>query len=115
MTTTKTYPTATSAVSFETVAGGVRVRREGKGDTLFITHDDRARSITTHLVIMHGVGVIGRVARVDGEWFTETGVYRPWEAVGTPYQVFPSSTVVTDSGYPTMTEAVAELALHHLS
>lgn len=111
----KTYSTAIPAISFETVAGGVRVRRDGKGDTLYITRDERARDPRTHLVIMHGRGVIGRVACVDGEWFTETGIYRHWDAVGTPWQCFPSSTVRTDFGHVTMTEAVAEMALYWLS
>jgi hypothetical protein len=110
-----TFSAAIPAVSFEQVAGGFRVRREGKGDTLFVTHDDRARDWDTHLVIMHGQGVVGRVAKVDGEWIYELGIFRSWDYDKGIWQVFPSSEVVTTWGFASFEDAVAELALIHLS
>lgn len=111
----KTYSTAIPAVSFEQVTGGTRVRREGKGDILFVTRDERARSLDVYLIVWHGQGVVGRVARVDGDWFTERGVYRHWDYNRGAYQVFPSSTVHTTWGFANFEDAVAEEALHWLS
>jgi hypothetical protein len=112
---TKTYSTRIPAISFEEVAGGVRVRREGKGDTLFLTRDSRARDPRVFLIIMHGQGVVGRVACADGEWFIERGIFRNWDHNRGPFQAFPSSTVRTIWGGVNMTEAVAEEALYWLS
>jgi hypothetical protein len=112
-----TFSAAIPAVSFQTVAGGraVRVRREGKGDTFLLVRDDRARSYDVYLLVMQGQGVVGRVACVDGEWIWEHGVFRNWEATGTPFQVFPSSTVETRWGFANREDAVAEAALYWLS
>lgn len=108
--------TTIPAVSLTKVAGGWRIRREGKGDTLFVTRDERARSPQVYLIIMHGEGVVGRAAWVEGEWMTERGVFRHWDQVGTPWQVFPSSTVHTVTGGPhELTELLAEEALYWLS
>lgn len=111
----KTHSAAIPAVSFEQVTGGTRVRRDGKGDTFLVVRDDRARSLNTYLVIHNGSGVVGRVACVDGDWFTEKGIFRHWDAVGTPFQAYPSSTVETVWGFANFEDAVAELALYWLS
>lgn len=111
----KIYSTTIPAISFEQKIGGVRVRREGKGDTMFVTRDDRARSPEVYLLIVQGHGVVGRVAQIDGEWVIERGQFRPWDTGRGIWQVFPSSTVITNWGFPTMTEAVAEEALFWLS
>lgn len=113
----RTYSVKIPAVSFERVAGGagVRVRRDGKGDTFLVTRDERSRHLDVYLIIMHGQGVVGRVAKIDGEWIVERGIFRHWDYKRGIYQVFPSSTVHTQWGFPTMTEAVAEEALYWLS
>jgi hypothetical protein len=113
--TAKTFSATIPAVSFETVAGGIRVRREGKGDTFLVTRDDRARSPWTYLIVMPGQGVVGRVAKIDGEWVIERGIFRHWEATGTPFQVLPSSSVRTFWGFASLEDAVAEEALYWLS
>lgn len=114
MTATKTFSTTIPAISFEQVTGGVRVRRDGKGDTLFVTLDDRSRA-GAFLIIMHGRGVVGRTAKVDGEWIIERGIFRNWDHNQGIWQVFPSSTVETFWGFPSIEEAVAEEALYWLS
>jgi hypothetical protein len=105
-----TYSTTAPAVSFERVTGGTRVRREGKGDTLFVTRDDRSRRYPAWLVIQHGVGVVGRIVAVD-RWTTllEYGVFRHWDRPGV-WQVFPSSTVRTEM-YNTVEQAMTEAAM----
>lgn len=113
--TAKTFSATIPAVSFETVTGGIRVRREGKGDTFLVTRDERSRHLDVFLIIMHDQGVVGRVAKIDGEWVIERGIFRHWEATGTPFQVFPSSTVETFWGFASMEDAVAEEALFWLS
>lgn len=113
--TTKTFSRTIPAISFEDVTGGVRVRREGKGDTLLITRDERARNQAVYLIVVHGRGVVGRVACDDGDWFIERGIFRHWDYNRGLWQVFPSSTVQTIWGRGNMTETVAEEALYWLS
>jgi hypothetical protein len=113
--TNRHYSAAVPAVSFESVTGGVRVRREGKGDTLLVTRDDRARGYDTHLIVMHDRGVVGRVAYVDGDWFWEYGIFRNWDYSKGIWQVFPSSTVKTFGGFASFEDAVVEAALYLLS
>lgn len=110
-----TFSTTIPAISFEQVTGGVRVRREGKGDTLFLTRDERSRHLDVFLIIMHGQGVVGRVARHDGFWFIERGIFRSWDHGRGIWQAFPSSTVHTEWYGTSMTDAVAEEALYWLS
>lgn len=110
-----TYSTAIPAVSFRDVTGGIRVRRDGKGDTFLVTRDERARSPWTFLIIQHGQGVVGRVALVDGEWFIERGIFRAWDHNRGAFQVFPSSTVETFWGFASFEDAVAHEALWFLS
>jgi hypothetical protein len=115
MTHSVTYSAAIPAVSFQDVTGGVRVRREGKGDTLFATRDSRTHRHESWLLVHQGDGVVGRAVNVDGEWVIERGTFRHWEQVGTPWQVFPSSTVETFGGFGSFEDAVAEEALYWLS
>jgi hypothetical protein len=104
------YSTSIPAVTFETVTGGIRVRREGKGDTLFVTRDENCRR-PAWLVIQHGVGVVGRIGAPEpGDYVLEFGIFRHWDQVGTPWQCFPSSTVRTE-WYGSMDDAMAEAAL----
>jgi hypothetical protein len=110
-----TFSTTIPAVSFEKVTGGVRVRREGKGDTMFLTRDERSRRLDVYLMIVQGHGVVGRVACIDGEWVIERGIFRNWDYNQGIWQVFPSSTVHTQWYGTSMTDAVAEEALHWLS
>lgn len=107
-----TFSAAIPAVTFQAVTAGIRVRREGKGGSFLVTRDERSRG-HAYLIIRNGGGIVGRVARVDGEWFAEDGVYRHWDNPGM-WQVFPSSKVETLWGFDTMEDAVAEMALRYI-
>jgi hypothetical protein len=116
MAATLTYSTTIPAVSFEYVAGGaaIRVRREGKGDTILLDLDTRGGYLAYN-IIKNGEGVIGRVAAVEGNWIVERGIFRNWDYDRGAFQVFPSSTVQTFWGFDTLENAVAEEALYWLS
>jgi hypothetical protein len=114
MTASKTYSASVPAVTFEQVTGGTRVRREGKGDTLFVTTDDRgADRADVYLIIQHGVGVVGRVGQVDAyEWVLEIGIFRHWED---PELLPLPSSKVRSEFYPSRERALSEAALYWLS
>jgi len=114
MTTTAAIRRSTTApaVTFQNVTGGTRVRREGKGDHLFITRDTNKRA-EKYLVIQHGAGVVGAIGNCDGDWVLEIGIFRHWDKPGM-FQAFPSSTVRT-FWHGSAEEAMTEAAMYWCS